>query len=67
MPETDYIPAYLISVVSAEALAPEVTRASAELVLTIQDWKHVGLLHCESDLLLLSKIQDMIQSVNKTF
>ena len=31
------------------------------------DRQHIGLLHCKSGLLLLNKIQDMIQNVNTSF
>ena len=48
----------------ADALAPYVTRASAGMVLTVYDRQHVGLLHCESGLLLLNKIPDMKGNMN---
>ena len=50
----------------ADAPTPWVARASAGMVLTVYDRQHVGLLQCKSDLLLLNKIQDMMQNV-KTF
>ena len=37
------------------------------MVLTEKDRQHVGLLHCEFSLLLLNKIQDMIQNENTSF
>ena len=48
----------------ADALDPQVARVSAGMVLTVYDRQHVELLHCESGLLLLNKILDMIPKVN---
>ena len=55
----------------ADALATEVARASAGMVLivyymTVYDMQHAGLLHCEF-VLLCNKILDMIQNVNTSF
>ena len=47
----------------ADVLAPKVARTSAGMVL-MYDRQQVGLLHGEFGLLLLNKIQTMIQSVN---
>ena len=50
----------------ADVLAPKVAKASAGMVLSVHDRQHVGLLHYEYGLLLLNKIQDRIQNVNKS-
>ena len=51
---------------SADVLAPKVTRASAGMVMSVYDRQHVhvGLLHYELGFLLLNKIQDMMRNVN---
>ena len=58
------IPALGVNTMPADALAPEVARASTGMVFSASDRQHVGLLHCEFGLLLLNKIQDMMQNVN---
>ena len=48
----------------ADALAPEVARASTGMVLPVLVRQHVGLLHCEFSLLPLNKIQYLIQNAS---
>ena len=49
-----------------DALSPVVARATADMVLAVQDRQHEELLHCEFGLL-LNKIQDMKWNVNAYF
>ena len=51
----------------ADALAPEVARASAGMILAVQDRQHVFLFQSKFHLLGSSQFQDTIQNVNISF
>ena len=51
----------------ADALAPKVARASADMVLAVQDRQHVLVFQSSFHLLGSSQSQDMIQNVNISF
>ena len=51
----------------ADVPAPSVDRESAGMVLTASYRQYLGSFHCECALLMLNKIQDMIQNVNTSF
>ena len=61
------IPTLGINTMPADSLAPKVASASTGMVLTVLDRQYLGLLHRESGLVLIAKIQDMIRNVNTSF
>ena len=56
-----------VNTMHGEALAHTVARMSTGTVLSELDRQHLRLLHCEFDLLLLNKLQDMILNVTTSF
>ena len=63
MPETEYS-GFGVNTMPADALAPKVARISAGMVLLVYEREHLRLLHRIFGLLLLNKIQDMVQNMN---
>ena len=55
--------AWVVNTIPADALAPNVARASADVVLSVWNRQYLGLLRCEFGLL-LNKIKDMMQNGN---
>ena len=56
-----------VNTMSADALAPKVASASADMVLAVWDRQHVLLFHIQFHLIKSSKIQDTTQNVNISF
>ena len=59
--------AYLVNSMPADALAIEVARASAGMLLTVQDRQLEGLPHFGFGLTLFNKIKYMMRNVNTSF